>query len=653
MQRNLATLILLCILTGAKSQGYQSCPAYLPASADYENPLLEKWLSAYDVKYYYLTLEVSDKDTRIAGSAEVVVEATRELDTLVLELQDGLDVSRIMFTDETGGLIYPAENELDFSHSGQVIYIMLDRTRQTGEQIRVKIEYAGEAGRDRGFFAGINSKKENLYGFDVTYTLSEPLNARDWFPVKQVLEDKIDSVTFNLVCDKNLLAGSNGLLVKVEEVGRNHILTWETHYPIAYYLLFFTVADYMDYSFYAPLSGEGDSVLVQNFLYNTDDVLSDWEAGIKETGSLITLYSELLIDYPFAREKYGHSMAPIGGGMEHQTMTTLQSFSFSLVAHELAHQWFGDYVTCGNWQDIWINEGFASYMEYVAAEQLHGSEAADQWMEDAISVARGEKRGSVYVPEDKVENEYRLFSYGLSYKKGAILLHMIRFILDDDDLFFDILKTYLFRYQNGLATGSDFQAVLEELSEMDFSCFFQQWYYGEGYPVFQIFWEQEGDSLLIRSEQTGTASDVTPLFQVPFELDIILLNGTSQRVRLFQQENMQEYVVGVEGVVDRIIFDPGMHLLKTASVSQKLPLDKPFRYGPNPVTSELMIQFPNIPKIDAVRISNLSGQEIYKATGVDNPLTLNLSSLADGPYLLELTSAGETYQERIVKVSSK
>ena len=653
MSRILTTLLLLALFIAAESQIYYSCPVHLPSGGGYENPLHKQWLSAYDVKHYHLTLEVSNTDTHIEGAAEVVVEATRDLDTLVLELQDGLDVTGIMFTDDIGSAAYPAENELEFEHHNDAIYIELDQTRHQGELFRVKTEYGGDAGRDRGFFAGINSKKGSDYGFDVTYTLSEPLNARDWFPVKQVLEDKIDSVTFSLICDSDLLAGSNGLLVKVEEAGSDHILTWKTHYPMAYYLLSFAVADYMDYSFYAPLSDEGDSVLVQNFIYDTDDVLSDWKEGIDETGSLITLYSQLLTDYPFAEEKYGHSMAPMGGGMEHQTMTTIHNFNFFLVAHELAHQWFGDYITCGNWQDIWINEGFASYMEYVAAEHLRSQEAADDWMENAISIALGEQRGSVYVPEDEVEDVHRLFSYSLSYKKGAILLHMIRFILDDDDLFFEVLRTYLTQYQNGLATGEDFQAILDEVSEMDFSCFFEQWYYGEGYPIFQLFWEQKGDSLAIRSEQTGTASDITPLFQVPFELDIVLFNGHRQRVRFMQQSNQEEFTVQVEGLVERVIFDPGNRLLKTATVSQKLPEDKPFRYGPNPVTSELFIQFPHITVIDAVRITSLSGQEIFKATGAENPLTLNLSGLADGPYLLELTSASQTYLERIIKISAQ
>ncbi|MDF1574277.1 MAG: M1 family aminopeptidase [Bacteroidales bacterium] len=652
MSRILTTFLLLALFFSARTQVYHSCPLHPALKSGYENPLFEKWLSAYDVKHYELTLEVSNKNTWIGGAAEVVLEANRDLDTLVLELQDKLEVTQVLISDEINTQIYLPENSLDFEHIQAVLFLVLDRTYQQGELFRVKIEYGGDAGQDRGFFAGITNKKGSDYNFDVTYTLSEPHNARDWFPVKQILEDKIDSVTFRLICDKELLAGSNGLLVTREEVGGKHMLTWKTHYPMAYYLLSFAVADYVDYSFYAPLSDESDSVLVQNYLYDTEEVLSDWKEQIDKTGALITLFSKLLIDYPFAEEKYGHAMAPMGGGMEHQTMTTLQNFRFSLVAHELAHQWFGDYLTCGNWQDIWINEGFASYMEYVAAEHLQGREAADDWMEDAISIALGEKKGSVYVPKAEVESDYRLFSYALSYKKGAVLLHMIRFILDDDDLFYRVLRTYLLRYQNGHATGADFQAVLEEVSELDFSCFFEQWYYGEGYPVFQLFWEQQGDSLLLVSEQIGSASGVTPLFQVPFELDIILNNGQTERFRLMQEHPREEFRIPVEGYVERIVFDPGKQLLKTATVVQKLPEGKPFRYGPNPVVSLLHIQFPNLSSIDGVRITNLAGQEIYQLSRVSNPLTLNLSSLADGPYLLELSTPYDTFQERIVKIST-
>ncbi len=392
-------------------------------------------------------------------------------------------------------------------------------------------------------------------------------------------------------------------------------------------------------------------MLVQNFIYDDDQVYSDWKEQIIETGPMITAFSEKLIDYPFANEKYGHCMAPMGGGMEHQTMTTLYNFSFFLVAHELAHQWFGDHVTCGNWQDIWINEGFASYMEYVAAQELLGQESADSWMNTAMSVAIRETSGSVYVPEDRVEDTYRLFDHSLTYKKGAILLHMIRFILDDDDMFFGALRSYLAQYGNSLATGEDFRAVLEAESSMDFSCFFDQWYYGEGFPRFNLYWEQQGDSLRIQSEQTTSAPSVTPLFQLPFELEVILQGGERETFRLEQTASIQEFSIAVDGVVEGVSFDPENWLLKTATVIHQQTEPIAYRIGPNPVTGELLIQISNSGNIEEIRITSFSGQEVFSRTDAGNPVTMDLSFLSDGPYVLEFSNHSGTFKERIVKVT--
>ncbi|MCK5135029.1 MAG: T9SS type A sorting domain-containing protein [Bacteroidales bacterium] len=642
-------IISICLSAGA--QVYHTCPLHGHEQPGYENPLYDRWLSAYDIKFYDLYLSVSNKSTKINGVATILVEPVREMDTVVLELQDALDVTKVGLSDESISPVFDYRD--DYEHTGDAIYIPLDKTRPEGERFYVSIEYAGEAGQNRGFFAGITTATDPDYGFDVTYTLSEPHNARDWFPVKQVLEDKIDSAWIKINCDNHLMAASNGVLVEVEEGEKNtHTFKWRTRYPMAYYLLSFAVADYRDYSFKAALSKEGDSVLVQNYIYNSDDALTDWKEGILETGPMISVFSRLLMDYPFAGEKYGHAMAPMGGGMEHQTMTTINDFGFYLVAHELAHQWFGNYITCGNWQDIWINEGFASYMEYVAAQQLRGQEAADSWMSHAISIALGETSGSVFVPEDKVEDKYRLFDYGLSYKKGAILLHMIRYRLGDDDLFFRVLRTYLDKFGYGHATGEEFRGILESESGVDFSCFFDQWYYGEGFPRFSVFWVQQGDSLNIRSEQTSTSPVITPFFETPFDIEIRFTDGQMERMQLMQDEQVEEFGIVVEGLVQDVIFDPDNKLLKTASVIHQIPFDKFYIFGPNPVTDELYIRFKNTSHIDEILITSMNGKEVLRHSDAENPVMMNLSTLADGPYLLVLYDADRTYMERIVKVSS-
>ncbi|MEN8202277.1 MAG: M1 family aminopeptidase [Bacteroidota bacterium] len=652
MSRVVAIFLFLGLFSLAGAQVFHSCPHQAYAADVYENPLYKKWLSAYDIKHYNLLLHVSNKDTEISGSARIILEATRAMDTLVFELQDALDISKIYISEDIYDTLF--NTQLSFLHENDAVYIQLDRQYVQEEDFAIVILYGGEAGQNRGFFAGISNASDPDYGFDVTYTLSEPHNARDWFPVKQVLEDQIDSVRIRLVCDKSLMAASNGTLMEIEERDRNtHMFTWKTNYPMAYYLLSFAVADYQDLSFKAGLSGEGDSVLVQNYIYNSEDVLGDWEEEILETGSMITSFSKLLMDYPFAGEKYGHAMAPMGGGMEHQTMTTIHDFGFYLVAHELAHQWFGDYITCGNWQDIWINEGFASYLEYIAAQELRDQDAADGWMANAMSIALGETEGSVYVPVNEVNNTYRLFDYGLTYKKGAILLHMIRYHLDDDEVFFRVLRSYLHQYGNGLATGDDFRQILETESGMDFSCFFDQWYYGEGFPRFAIHWNQSGDSLKVRSEQTSTAPAITPFFNTPFDLEIYYLDGTQERVRLIQDEAVEDYGLETSGLVKNLVFDPDNYILNSSSVIHQLPPDRFFTYGPNPVTDEFYIQFINTTHIDEILITNLSGQEVLRFEDMENPVQMNLSGLADGTYVVLMNNASRTYKERIVKISGE
>ena len=339
--------------------------------------------------------------------------------------------------------------------------------------------------------------------------------------------------------------------------------------------------------------------------------------------------------------------------MEHQTMTTIANFNFYLVAHELAHQWFGDHITCGNWQDIWINEGFASYFEYIAAQEIYGQDFADNWMDQAMSIALGETRGSVFVPEEYAENAYRVFDKGLSYKKGAILLHMIRYIVDDDEVFFRILGTYLKEYAGTVAIAEDFRAVLERESAKDFGIFFEQWYYGEGFPRFSLHWEQMGDSLLITSEQGTSAPDITPLFQVPFELEVLLVGGEKRRIKLEQVSAEEHFSIYLpKERVETIIFDPDNWLLNESEIMQLQSYESPFRYGPNPVTDELFVQSVNSDRIQLIRITNLAGSQLLQLEDLDNPVLLDLSAFANGTYLLEMDSDRGSHIERIIKVSN-
>jgi hypothetical protein len=287
--------------------------------------------------------------------------------------------------------------------------------------------------------------------------------------------------------------------------------------------------------------------------------------------------------YPFREEKYGHYLWPRGGGMEHQTMTGMGNFEFYLVAHELGHSWFGNYVTCATWQDIWINEGFATFAGYLATEVL-GPEYADGEREYRYERALLEPDGSVYVPEEDIDDASRIFSGNLSYNKGMALLYMIRFELQNNGLFYLALRNFLDRYANGVATGVDFKEVLEETTGADFTDFFKQWYFGAGYPIYELSWEQAGGTLTLHSTQF-TSSTQTSLFKMSMEYKILHAGGDTT-VRVFHGASEESYQFQIPYAVSDIIVDPNNHVLDGANQELKHAIpgeDSPlFSIAPNP-----------------------------------------------------------------------
>jgi aminopeptidase N len=247
-------------------------------------------------------------------------------------------------------------------------------------------------------------------------------------------------------------------------------------------------------------------------------------------------------------------------------MTGMGNFEFYLVAHELGHSWFGNFVTCATWQDIWINEGFATYAGYLATENL-GPEFADDERAFRFERAMREPDGTVYVPADEADNDSRIMSGNLSYNKGMALLHMIRFELQIDGVFFQTLRNFIARFANDVATGMDFKEVLEETSGMDFTDFFDQWYFGAGYPIYEVNWEQQDEQLTIYSTQT-TSSDSTTLFKMPMEFRLFYAGGDTM-VRVYQSANEETYLFSVNHTIDSIQIDPDDWVLNGVAGVQK------------------------------------------------------------------------------------
>jgi len=555
---------------------------------------------AYDVKFYGLDVEVNIHNDNISGSTTILLEVKQEsLDTLVFDLHSGLLVDHVLVD---GG-------EMKFIHKGSSLLIELGNIRNVGELISVRVFYAGDTGE------GLVMERDREWDVPVTFTLSEPFYAKDWFVCKEDLGDKADSVHVFITTDYGLMGVSNGMHTATTYFPNGKVrYEWKSSYPIVYYLISLAVADYIEYNIEARVGGIEQPIFIQNFVYDLPACLETYQEKINVTIPMMELFCDLFGPYPFRNEKYGHYLWPWGGGMEHQTMTGMGNFEFYLVAHELGHSWFGNYVTCASWQDIWINEGFATYAGYLATENLAPDNAPGE-LAYRFGRALREPEGSVYIPAEEANNDARIFSGNLSYSKGMALLHMIRFELQDDQLFFTTLRNFLDIYANDVATGLDFKAVLEQTSGMDFKDFFDQWYFGSGFPVFDLEWEQEGNMLRMDVTQNGS-SELTPLFKTSMEYKVFYPGGDST-LRLFHQVNEESYQIHFPHSVDSILIDPDNWVLNEvyakARKSGKLNASADFAVTPNPNPGIFFFKVDSEWEGDvSVELYNASGLLVYK-----------------------------------------
>ncbi len=593
----------------------------------------------YDVSFYFIDLEVSNQTNFIRGSATVNARRISEhLDTFAIELDANLEIDSVFIQNKKAG---------NFERDGDVVKIPLNSSDIYSEEFRLKIYYNGYAGSG-GYFSGLSNAIAYPWERKITYTLSEPFQASDWFPAKQNLGDKADSSWVFITTDSGLMAGSNGLLRNVEilENGRKRF-EWKSNFPVAYYLISFSVGDYIDYSFYAPLN-DSDSVLVQNYLYNYPGLLDSLKNVIDYTAPLLKLFSEKFGTYPFIREKYGHCMAPMGGGMEHQTMTTISGFNFGIIAHELAHQWFGDYLTCGSWQDIWINEGFASYAEYIAAEGLQSRAEAIKWLAQAHTFAINYPNGGVYLDAEESRSVQRIFNSALSYKKGGAIIHMLRYEINDDSLFFEIIRDYIRTFANNVATGKDFKKVVEKHTGENFSWFFDQWYYGKGYPVFVTNWRQIGDSLILTGSESSSTGD-NSFFKTHMDYRIHYQDGNFDDIRVNYDEPDKVFRYSVSGEIQSVQIDVNSNVLKNSVIYKYTDLSKIFTANPNPFKDELNLSFRNSIMIRDIKLYGINGKIYYKQTTSNGSIAIDMSHLKPGIYLLSVIEGGVKYTEKLMK----
>ena len=577
-------------------------------------------LNNYDIHFYHLDLKATNTNTQLSGNVIIEATAVNKLTTFTCELMDYMTVSSIKINNQ----------DATFTHSNNIIIAQCNKEYKPNENIIVQIFYSGNV-------VGEGYSYGTQLGISASWTLSESIHARDWFPCKQILTDKADSVFIDVTVPNNLTVASNGILKNIVNVnGNTKKYCWETKYPINYYLISMAISEYSQYNIYAePQSISPEKILIQNFIFSNSGYLNQNKELIDKTKNLVEFFSEKIGIYPFYKEKYGNAMAYFGGGMEHQTMTTLANFGFSLNAHELAHQWFGNYVTCGSWQDIWINEGFASYCEYIALQHFYDQQTADGWMDSAHNYAKEKPNGSVYIPFEELTSENRIFDYHLSYKKGAVIIHTLRGLINNDDLFFEAIRNYLNTYKNNTAIGDDFFTSIGDFTSLDLTNFKNDWYYGKGFPTYEVIWKQEDNKLSITINQT-TSSTSKPFFTQPIQIKLNY-SDNSKTVVFEPTSTSTTLIFDTSTKINSIEIDPNNYILKgktaiTTDIISELNSETKIIHSPKKNTFELITTDKYLN--NNFSINDIKGNIIKRFTIYDKHSEIDISNLKQGLYII-------------------
>jgi hypothetical protein len=250
--------------------------------------------------------------------------------------------------------------------------------------------------------------------------------------------------------------------------------------------------------------------------------------------------------------------------MEHQTMTGQSGYHESLTAHELAHQWWGDNVTCKTWSDIWLNEGFATYAECLWEEFKNGASDSAAYLAAILARKPSASTGSVYVPASQTSSVSRIFDSNLSYRKGAWVLHQLRHVVGDST-FFQLLLDYRAAYQGSAATTDDFAAVASTAHGQDLGWFFQEWVYQGGAPIYQFGWDTvnvDGQQYLHAKIRQTQSSPAPLVFTMPVDLRATI-SGLPETITVWNNAREQWFVAPVDDVPTALQFDPDQWILRT------------------------------------------------------------------------------------------
>ena len=537
------------------------CSRAMAAEASWEssklgNPIPLGSQADTDITHCFLDIEISTTAKTVAGSNTLDVTSLADgLTQFTLDLRSNMVVDSVKVNGVVATHTRPTDQ----------IVINLDRTYNRGDAFQVQVVYHGTPSN-----LGWQSFRFSTHGSSkpIVCSLSQPWWAHTWWPCKENQENVEDKFTLDMwvTVPNALTVASNGRLQGTDTLsGSRSRFRWKENHPIATYLVSLAATNYSKAAY--TYNYVGGSMPVEVYFY--PETRSTDEPNVADLVTMIATLSqpELYGQYPFVDEKYGIAKFSWCCGMEHQTITSQGSINWRSNIHELAHQWWGDMLTCRTWHDIWLNEGFATFSEALWLERKPGGSRQDyigqMLVRKPVNVS-----DTVYCYD--ISDYSRVFSQDYSYKKAAWVVHMLRRVLGDE-MFFDVLHAYRAACEGATADTEQFKAIAESVSGQDLTWFFSQWVYGGGAPSYRCAWRpmefggQYYVSCYINQYQQEAFSNY-PLFRCPIDLTVTTASGSVTHT-VWNSRKQEWYRLPADGPVTLVAFDKDNGILRSDIVT--------------------------------------------------------------------------------------
>ena len=517
----------------------------------------------YHVLHYKLVLSLDLVKKECSGHAIITLVPLRPaFDTL------NLDAAALNIRQVTMGDV-----PLESSTSGETLAIALGKPYGLSDTLTLDVAYSVTSPNKGLYFIQPDSgyPDQQLQA----WTQGEATDNHYWFPCYDAPND-LSASEMIITVDDHLTAVSNGALLEKSRDAKHHTATfhWSESKPHVSYLISFAVGTYAD------AADSLGSLPIHNYVYPFQE--PDAMRSFSNTPDMIDYFSNK-IGYPYPWEKYGHvlvedfmfsgeenvSIATITDRTIHDARAQLDYSSDPLVAHELAHQWWGDLVSFRDWSHAWLSEGFATYFEMVYEEHARGHDAAARVLHDAqqlvVNSDRFDARRPVVcksygVPMDIFDNRI--------YQKGACVLSMLRFVLGEE-LFWKSISYYVHKFAFQNVETNDFKIAIEEATGYNLDWFFDEWLYHAGYPEFLIetSWDKRTESVNVTVKQQQKVDSLTPVFRTPVDIEV-WVHGlpTTYRVEIARQLETFSFPAYQEPQL--VIFDRGGQLLKRVTFTK-------------------------------------------------------------------------------------